>query len=1112
MAHFLYAVPRLVFLGAPLVYLLLGRTIIPGYWVAILAYALPHLILASLTNSRIQGRHRHSFWNEIYEAVLAPYILAPTLLAFINPKLGKFNVTGKGSTLSKTHFDRQIATPTRWMLLLNFLGILAVPYRLLIADPEHPGAVIMNLLWVVFNIVILGVAAAVAHEQKQRRESVRIEARIKVRLRLPDGRQINAISNDMSVGGASIEVPSEARFVNGDRVKLAFPEIAGDKDAEIDALVMGISSGEVRLAFSLPTIPEQETLTRALYSRADAWIGSLENKELDRPLVSLGRVIKLSFYGIYQLCRSAFPDRPAKVKDAQAQTLTWILAACVLGASSQAFGSSLSPKAAISGRATLYGQSLPRSEAGQSGKDSRSAPVIETITAPASSGLQVLSLRDLGLTNTIEMRGPHSYYSVRFTLSHALVPRHATLRLIYNIDSSLDPHATSLRVNLNDTTIATLAPPAATEGKNGFASIDVPVPDALLVRSNSFTFEFTGSGVMQREVEAREHILCRISEASTLEVSGDRLRLEENLNQLPLPIFDSDLQATTTVPFVFLSKPSPKMLEAAGAVASWLGLLASSRPVRFAVYLDQIPPGNAILFSNDRAALPGSLQLPPGGGSLLALRANPNDPYGSVLVLAGDNDDQLLNVARTLSLVKNATAATKAQGAAFNGDTQQIPDLVMPPPRVKDDAPRWLRTGKVVPLASCQARDTLQTDGSSPVPVYFHVAPDLYYGEKENLKLHLNYRYDARQVAAGSALRVYVNGMLVNEAPLLHGADFMDRQRLVLVPVSDIRPFGNTIRFSFDFIPINRDTAQNAGSAPLSGEILCSSTLDLQGLSLWTHMPNLEIFANAGFPFTQLADLAETTVVLPAAPSGAEVALYLHLMGHFGAQTGYPALRVTVAGPNTVISSARDYLILGAIGDQPAINSLDAMLPVTFDANGVHTKPSQASNAFVSLIKQASAPWWSKLFGGADSEGKPSNTSGVPDALVEEIMSPSSPDRSIVLIALRQDSAADSFAGILLDRSQSRDITGSVSLLRNSRFDSYSIDGRSYRVGSISRYAMMRIWLTQYFLLLLLAVTVCSFVLAYWARGWLARRANERLNLAEATGVVEVPRDSSPDL
>ena len=56
MVHFLYSVPRLVFLGAPLVYLLLGRTIIPGYWVAILVYALPHLVLSSLTNSQDSGK------------------------------------------------------------------------------------------------------------------------------------------------------------------------------------------------------------------------------------------------------------------------------------------------------------------------------------------------------------------------------------------------------------------------------------------------------------------------------------------------------------------------------------------------------------------------------------------------------------------------------------------------------------------------------------------------------------------------------------------------------------------------------------------------------------------------------------------------------------------------------------------------------------------------------------------------------------------------------------------------------------------------------------------------------------------------------------------------
>ena len=128
MTHFLYAFPRLVFLTAPLIYLILGHTNVPGYWAAILAYAFPHLVLSSLTNSRIQGQHRHSFWNEIYETVLAPYIFLPTMLALLNPKLGSFNVTAKGGVVNRSFFDTRIAQPFLLMLLLNFTGLLfAIP-------------------------------------------------------------------------------------------------------------------------------------------------------------------------------------------------------------------------------------------------------------------------------------------------------------------------------------------------------------------------------------------------------------------------------------------------------------------------------------------------------------------------------------------------------------------------------------------------------------------------------------------------------------------------------------------------------------------------------------------------------------------------------------------------------------------------------------------------------------------------------------------------------------------------------------------------------------------------------------------------------------------------
>jgi cellulose synthase (UDP-forming) len=51
------------------------------------------------------------FWNEIYELVLTPYIILPTLLALVNPKLGKFNVTTKGGQIEEDYFDLNIAWP-----------------------------------------------------------------------------------------------------------------------------------------------------------------------------------------------------------------------------------------------------------------------------------------------------------------------------------------------------------------------------------------------------------------------------------------------------------------------------------------------------------------------------------------------------------------------------------------------------------------------------------------------------------------------------------------------------------------------------------------------------------------------------------------------------------------------------------------------------------------------------------------------------------------------------------------------------------------------------------------------------------------------------------------
>jgi cellulose synthase (UDP-forming) len=166
-------------------------------------------------------------------------------------------------------------------------------------------------------------------------------------------------------------------------------------------------------------------------------------------------------------------------------------------------------------------------------------------------------------------------------------------------------------------------------------------------------------------------------------------------------------------------------------------------------------------------------------------------------------------------------------------------------------------------------------------------------------------------------------------------------------------------------------------------------------------------------------------------------------------------------------------------------------------------KPEHGYLARASSLEDATNHWLSGLLGKPWSPDLPSNVGGVPNAMVEEIASPAAPNRSIVLISLRQDSTADNFAAVFLDRSQSRDITGSVSLLRGAKFNSYSLGGPVYHVGDITQYTVMRIWLTKHYLLLLVVVTFLSLLAGWWGYGWLRWHAQERLMLSGTKSMAD---------
>src|SRR5690554_4653929 len=130
-----------------------------------------------------------------------------------------------------------------------------------------------------------------------------------------------------------------------------------------------------------------------------------------------------------------------------------------------------------------------------------------------------------------------------------------------------------------------------------------------------------------------------------------------------------------------LSQPSERRVEAAGILASWLGALASYRGTDFSVMSDQLPPkGHAIVVLGPNDTFPG-VSIPAIEGPTLAIRANPHDPTGKLLLVMGRNDDEIRSAAVSLAI-----------GAqSLSGATNQVTEVQIKP-RKPYDAPNWLPT------------------------------------------------------------------------------------------------------------------------------------------------------------------------------------------------------------------------------------------------------------------------------------------------------------------------------------------------------------------------------------------------------------------------------------
>ena len=308
MFHFLSGIPRLIFLTAPLAFLLLHAYIIYAPAIMIALFVLPHMVHASITNSKIQGKFRHSFWSEIYETVLAWYIAPPTLVALINPHKGKFNVTAKGGLVEEEYVDWVISRPYIFLVLLNLLGVAVGIWRYFYGPENEILTVFVSIAWVFYNMVILGGAVAVSVESKQVRRAHRVEMTMPAAIAREDGHLFSCTVQDFSDGGLGIKINGQAQVLEGQKVSLLLKR--GQQEYAFPATVARVNGNEVGLQLLPLTTKQHIDFVQCTFARADTWALWQDSFPEDKPLESLLDILKLGFRGYRHLAEFA----PSSVK------------------------------------------------------------------------------------------------------------------------------------------------------------------------------------------------------------------------------------------------------------------------------------------------------------------------------------------------------------------------------------------------------------------------------------------------------------------------------------------------------------------------------------------------------------------------------------------------------------------------------------------------------------------------------------------------------------------------------------------------------------------------------------------------------------------------------
>jgi hypothetical protein len=290
----------------------------------------------------------------------------------------------------------------------------------------------------------------------------------------------------------------------------------------------------------------------------------------------------------------------------------------------------------------------------------------------------------------------------------------------------------------------------------------------------------------------------------------------------------------------------------------------------------------------------------------------------------------------------------------------------------------------------------------------------------------------------------------------------------------------NQLQFYYDLRPIKQGECQDVLPNNVQESIDPDSTIDLSKTERFTSLPNLAFFVNSGYPFTKLADLSDTAVILPDQLTAPDIQSYLELMGMMGDSTGFPVVHASVVTPADADKvSGKDLLVLGSIDHQPLLAKWVQNAKLRVEDGHLRVGLTSALDRVYTVLDPNTQAERQRVDQVLVAQG---------DNLAAMIglQSPLNSSRSAVIITGSSPDKLLTVLNTFRNRELNPSIQGDLMLADSGRVTSFRI-GNEYSVGHLPTLTKLRWWLGNSPLVLILFTLIGVLIIALVAY-WLLRR------------------------